>query len=33
MMVALSPDAQSQFERYIRQIKTALRGHASVDGG
>jgi hypothetical protein len=31
MMVALSPDAQSHLERYIREIKTALRGHSSVD--
>jgi hypothetical protein len=30
-MVALSPEAQSHLERYIGQIKTALRGHSSVD--
>ncbi len=30
-MVALSPEAQSHLERYIRQIKMALRGHSSVD--
>ena len=30
-MVALSPEAQSHLERYIGQIKTALRGRSSVD--
>jgi hypothetical protein len=31
MMVALSPEAQSHLERYLRQIQTTLRGHPSVD--
>ena len=30
-MVALSPDAQAHLERYIGQIKSALRGQPSVD--
>jgi hypothetical protein len=30
-MVALSPDAQAHLERYIGQIKSALRGQSSVD--
>jgi len=30
-MVALSPEAQSHLERYIGQIRTALRGQPSVD--
>jgi hypothetical protein len=30
-MVTLSPEAQSHLERYIAQIKTALRGQRSVD--
>ena len=32
-MVALSHDAQGHLERYLRQIKAALRGHPSVDAG
>jgi hypothetical protein len=31
LMVALSPEAQSHLERYLRQIKTALRGQPSID--
>jgi hypothetical protein len=31
VMVALSQEAQSHLERYLRQIKTALRGHTSID--
>jgi hypothetical protein len=31
VMVALSQEAQSHLERYLRQIKTALRGHSSID--
>jgi hypothetical protein len=31
LMVALSPEAQSHLERYLRQMKTALRGHPSID--
>jgi hypothetical protein len=30
-MVTLSEDAQSHLDRYIGQVKTALRGHSSVD--
>lgn len=30
-MVTLSHDAQGQLDRYLRQIKAALRGHPSVD--
>jgi len=30
-MVALSPEAQSHLERYIRQIKMVMREHSSVD--
>ena len=30
-MVAFSQEAQSHLERYLRQIKTALRGHPSID--
>ena len=33
MTVALTPDAQSYLERYLRQMKAALRGHPSVDAG
>jgi hypothetical protein len=31
MMVALSPEAQRHLDRYVGQIKMALRGHPSVD--
>src|SRR5262245_268335 len=31
VMMALSPEAQSHLDRYIGQIKTALRGHSSID--
>lgn len=31
LMVVLSPEAQSHLERYVREIKTALRGHPSID--
>jgi hypothetical protein len=31
VMVAYSQEAQSHLERYLRQIKTALRGHPSID--
>ena len=31
VMVAYSQEAQSHLERYLRQIKTALQGHASID--
>jgi hypothetical protein len=31
VMVDLSQEAQSHLERYLRQIKTALRGHPSID--
>ena len=31
VMVALSQEAQSHLERYLMQIKTALRGHPSID--
>jgi hypothetical protein len=31
LMVALSPEAQNHLERYLRQIKAALRGHPSID--
>jgi hypothetical protein len=31
LMVALSQEAQSHLERYLRQMKTALRGHPSID--
>jgi hypothetical protein len=30
-MVALSDDARNHLERYLRQVRTALRGHASLD--
>lgn len=30
-MVTLTHDAQSQLARYLRQMRTALRGHRSVD--
>jgi hypothetical protein len=30
-MVVLTQDAQSQLARYLRQMRTALRGHPSVD--
>lgn len=33
MMVALTHDAQGHLERYLRQIKAALRGHPTVDAG
>ena len=32
-MVTLSHDAQSHLQRYLRQLKAALRGHPSVDAG
>jgi hypothetical protein len=32
-MVTLSHDAQSYLQRYLRQLKAALRGHPSVDAG
>lgn len=32
-MVTLSRDAQGHLERYLRQVKAALRGHPSVDVG
>jgi hypothetical protein len=31
MMVALSDDARDHLERYLKQVRTALRGQASVD--
>ena len=31
VMVAYSQEAQSHLERYLRQIKTALLGHPSID--
>ena len=31
LMVALSQEAQSHLERYLRQIKVALRGNPSID--
>jgi hypothetical protein len=31
MMAVLTQDAQSQLERYLRQMRAALRGHPSVD--
>jgi hypothetical protein len=31
VMGTLSPEAQNHLERYVAQIKTALRGHPSVD--
>jgi hypothetical protein len=31
LMVALSPEAQSHLDRYLGQIKTALRGQPSID--
>lgn len=31
MTVALTDDARDQLERYLRQVRSALRGHASVD--
>ena len=31
MTVALTPEAQGHLERYLKQIKTALRGNASID--
>ena len=31
VMVAYSQEAQSHLERYLRQIKMALRGHPSID--
>jgi hypothetical protein len=31
VMVAYSQEAQSHLERYLRQVKTALRGHPSID--
>src|SRR5688572_30565805 len=33
VMVTLSRDAQGHLERYLRQVKAALRGHPSVDAG
>jgi hypothetical protein len=30
-MVALSQEAQNRLDRYLRQIKAALRGHPSID--
>ena len=30
-MVALSDDARNHLERYLRQVKAALRGHSSLD--
>jgi hypothetical protein len=30
-MVTLSQDAQGQLDRYLRQVKAALRGHPAVD--
>ncbi len=31
MMVALSDDARTHLEQYLKQVRAALRGHASVD--
>lgn len=33
VMVTLTQDAQGHLDRYLRQVKAALRGHASVDAG
>ncbi len=32
-MVTLTQDAQGHLERYLKQVKAALRGHPSVDAG
>ncbi len=31
MMVTLTDDAQRHLDRYVKQVKAALRGHPSVD--
>jgi len=31
MMAALTNEAQGQLERYLRQVRSALSGHSSVD--